>query len=50
MWRVYAYLWSREGQVFGSEASIRKGTGLSAGAVNNAIHTLWECGVLDFED
>ena len=48
VWRVYAYLWANQGQVYGSEKTIQRGTGLSASAVNNAIHALWERGVLEF--
>ena len=50
VWRVYAYLWMHQGHVDGSEATIRKGTGLSASVVADAIYTLWERGVLDLED
>ena len=50
VWRVYAYLWAHEGHVDGSEQAIQRGTGLSTSAVNDAIYTLWERGVLDLED
>lgn len=50
VWRIYAYLWTHQGHVYGSEKTIQRGTGLSADAVADAIYTLWEQGVLDLED
>ena len=50
VWRVYAYLWSHQDHVDGSERTIQRGTGLNTIDVADAIYTLWERGVLDLED
>ena len=49
-WRVYAYLWSRENQVFTSEKDVQQETRLSEQAAADAIYLLWEQGVLEIED
>ncbi len=49
VWRVYAYLWSREGHVFTSERTIQHGTGLSERVAADAIFALLERGVLKID-
>ena len=50
VWRVYAYLWSREGHVFTPERTIQHGTGLSERAAGDAIWALLERGVLEIAE
>lgn len=50
VWRVYAYLWSREGHVHTSDRTIQHGTGLNERTTADAIFTLIERGVLDIEE
>ena len=50
VWRVYAFMWSRDSQAFTSERDIQQGTRLSEQAAADAIYLLWEQGVLEIED
>jgi len=50
VWRVYAFLWSREGEASGSISAICKGTHLNVQDAGHAIETLWDRGVVDFSE
>ncbi len=50
VWRVYAFLWARQGEASGSISAISKGAGVNTRDAGHAIETLWERGVVDFDE